>query len=129
MLKVRSHSSRAWAIMPPPMPGLLEQEMDLFGAVAVRDLIAEWLELRRVGHLGDMAGDAQALQQARGGSHKTPRWREQDSNPRSLSRRETQVRFASRWWACGVRPGRLEDVCCGKNCSVFTGGFFLNLTV
>jgi len=29
----------------------------------------------------------------------------------------------SRWWAAGVRPGRLEDVCCGKNCSAFTGGF------
>jgi hypothetical protein len=43
--------------------------------------------------------------------------------------KETQVRFASRWWACGVRPGRFEDVCCGKNCSVLTGGFFLNLTV
>jgi hypothetical protein len=29
----------------------------------------------------------------------------------------------TRWWAGGVRPGRLEDVCCGKNCSAFTGGF------
>jgi hypothetical protein len=34
----------------------------------------------------------------------------------------------TRWWAGGVRPGRLEDVCCGKNCSAFTGGFLLNLT-
>jgi Luciferase-like monooxygenase len=34
----------------------------------------------------------------------------------------------TRWWAGGVRPGRLEDVCCGKNYSAFTGGFLLNLT-
>jgi class 3 adenylate cyclase len=35
-------------------------------------------------------------------SSQTPRWRKQDSNPRSLSRRETQVRFAADslvgWW-------------------------------
>ena len=31
-------------------------------------------------------------------------------------------------WAGGVRPGRLEDVCCGKSCSAFTGRFLLSIT-
>jgi hypothetical protein len=42
------------------------------------------------------------FQRANCGSHLTHRWREPDSNPRSLSRRETQVRFAADslvgWW-------------------------------
>jgi len=39
--------------------------MDPIGVVACRDLIAKPLDLRRIGHVGDMRGDAQALRQPR----------------------------------------------------------------
>ena len=45
--------------------GVVEQQVDLVGVVAVCDLIAKSLYLRRVGHVGDMVGDAQALRQSR----------------------------------------------------------------
>ena len=45
---------------------IVEQQVDLVGTVALGDLIAEALHLRRVGDVSDMRGDAQALRQSRG---------------------------------------------------------------
>ena len=46
--------------------GIVEEEMDLVGAVTLGDLVAKFLDLRRVGHVGEMRRDAQALRQPRG---------------------------------------------------------------
>jgi hypothetical protein len=46
--------------------GVVEEEMDLIGAVTLADLVAKPLDLRRVGHIGKMHRDTQALRQSRG---------------------------------------------------------------
>jgi hypothetical protein len=45
--------------------GIVEEEMDLVGALMLGDLVAKSLDLRRVGHIGEMGGDAQPLRQPR----------------------------------------------------------------
>ena len=45
--------------------GIVEEEMDLVGAVTLGDLVAKSLDLRLVGHIGEMRRDAQALRQPR----------------------------------------------------------------
>ena len=48
-----------------PDAGVVEQQMDPVGIVAIRHFISEPLHLRRVGHVGCMRGEAQALRQSR----------------------------------------------------------------
>ena len=48
-----------------PDAGVVEQQMDPVGIVAIRHLISELLHLRCVGHVGYMRGEAQALRQSR----------------------------------------------------------------
>src|SRR5260370_33931281 len=45
--------------------GIVEEEMDLVGAVTLGDLVAKSLDLRVVGHIGEMGRDAQSLRQPR----------------------------------------------------------------
>ena len=45
--------------------GIVEEEMDLVGPVPLGDFVAKSLDLRRVGHIGEMRRDAQALLQPR----------------------------------------------------------------
>ena len=59
----------------------------------------------RLGERGVVVEEREASSRRQGrksGSQETRRWREPDSNPRSLSRRETRVRFAADslvgWW-------------------------------
>jgi hypothetical protein len=41
--------------------GIVEEEMDLVGAVTLGDLIAKPFDLRLIGHIGEMRRDPQAL--------------------------------------------------------------------
>jgi len=45
--------------------GIVEEEMDLIGAETLGDLVAKSLDLRLVGHIGEMRRDTQALRQPR----------------------------------------------------------------
>jgi hypothetical protein len=56
---VRDHAAAA------ADPGIVEQQMDLVGVVAVGELIAKPLHLRLVGDIGDMRRDTQPLRQPR----------------------------------------------------------------
>jgi hypothetical protein len=56
---VRDHAAAA------ADPGVVEEQMDLVGAVALCDFVPKPLHLRRVGHVGYMRGDAQSLRQSR----------------------------------------------------------------
>ena len=65
MLKVRSHCSRVLVnrLPPPPMPALLNKQMDLVGRLLLDQLIAKTLEMSLDRDVGDMRGDAKALRQ------------------------------------------------------------------
>ena len=67
MLKVLSHSSAAIGdhAAAAADAGVVEQQMDLVGVVAVGDLVAKPLDLRLVRHVGDVRRDAQPLRQSR----------------------------------------------------------------
>ena len=49
-----------------PNPGIVEQQVDSVGIVAIRHLVTEALDLHCVGHVGHMRRDPQALRQSRG---------------------------------------------------------------
>ena len=49
----------------PTDTGIVEEEMELVGAVTIGDIVAKSLDLRRLGHIGEMRGDPQALRQPR----------------------------------------------------------------
>src|ERR1700758_5192043 len=56
---VRKHTA------PTADTSVVEEQMDLICAVALADFVAKSLDLRRVGHIGEMRRKAQALRQPR----------------------------------------------------------------
>jgi hypothetical protein len=79
--------------------GVVEQQMDLVGVVAVCDLIAKSLYLRRVGHVGDVCGDAQVLRQS-GGFAETLRLR----HPVSETSHIATLQASATSWRMNSRP-------------------------